>query len=111
MTEDFDNKVIEILEIIGDNPEANIPKCADKIHALADDVRSTPIFKDGGKTGTEFFKECTQVEIYNHMITKIAESPTKFHAVAAIILTIPYLSDKLNGAGQKVENEVQENGY
>lgn len=95
MSEEFDNKVIEILETVGDDPESNLSKCTDKIHTLADHSKNTQIFKTGNGAGTEFFKELTPVEIYNHMIIKISESPTKFHAVAAVVLTIPYLSDKL----------------
>lgn len=106
MSEEFDNKVIEILECVGNDPETNLMTHADKIHTLARYARQTPIFKNGSQKGTEFFKGLSDVELYNHMIIKISESPTKFHAVAAVILTIPYISDalmKLNGAGQKVE--------
>jgi len=93
--EEFDNNVYEILENVGDDPAHNLLKCADKIHSLADYSRNMPIFKTGNHVGTEFFKDSTPVEIYKHMIYKIAESPTKFHTVAAVVLTVPYLSDKL----------------
>ena len=101
MTE-FEDMVIDILESVGDNPDSDLTESADKIHALADYARKTPIYKVNIHKGEDFFKNLTPVEIYNHMIIKIVESPTKFHRDAAVILTVPHLSDALK-AEEKIE--------
>ena len=90
--------------------------CAEKIHILADYARKTPIFKESIQRGDEFFKGLTPVEIYTHLLCKIVESPTRFHADAAVILTIPHLSNSLknvvllNGDGLLGERQELENG-
>jgi hypothetical protein len=95
MYEKFEDDVIDILESVGECTDSTLIKSAEKIHSLADYARQTPLFKDSEQKGNEFFNGMPPIEIYNHMIFKIVDSPTKLHRDAAVILTIPYLSDAL----------------
>ena len=95
MNQEFNNKVLDILESAGNGTEAELIACENKIHEFAEYARSTEIFKNTEPKYKNFFNGSSPTEIYTHMLQKIVSSPTILHRDGAVILTIPHLSDAL----------------
>jgi hypothetical protein len=99
MYENFCNDVMELIDSIENGTEFEIINNAEKIHLIADYARGRTIYKETEARGNELFKDQNLVEIYQFMLQKIVDSPTSIHRDGAVILIIPYLSDKLKEAG------------
>jgi hypothetical protein len=95
VVKDFSKRVLEILNNTEDGNQAALLAMSDKIHALSDDLKKLDIYINSIELGTKTYENSTPEEIYHYMVYKIVNAPTRIHSYAAVILTLPYLSDAL----------------
>lgn len=86
--------------------EESLLKNYDTIKEIADYARKTLLYKGSVEQGAKFFEHSSAPDIYMHMLNKIAESPNRVFADSAIILSTPFLEEKL----KKIIEEPDING-
>jgi hypothetical protein len=72
------------------------------IHEAADKCRQTELYINTKNDVPDDFKTGKAIDLYMHMVVKIANAPTFLHAVGTLRLMLPLISDAIKREEQEV---------
>jgi len=92
---EINNEMADFIENSGAGSIDTLKAYRLQINEIAAYCRKSGLYKHSEEKVKEFTKNMTALEIYQHMLTKVANAPTTIHARGAGLLFMPMIADKL----------------
>ena len=102
----LNEKMQELIDKLEDGNDEKLIKNKFLINEIADFCKQSILYERGKVKGLEFAKDKTALELYQHLLIKVANAPTHLHMMGTTIMIMPLIAEKLD-AGQDGKTESQ----